>query len=151
MRGSFTDDVVKVAFIRGTISQLGKIVQKFANKTMPGRLWVREFLESDPQVAELIAEDLAYFKGDYERALGKKVKTNPKNGQVLTKDGERIIRFVDYDMSGTTQDVYVTHDRFAGSSQFQADMNDLGVQAPSLPVNQEQTPPSVEGQQDVLF
>lgn len=130
----YTDDIVKVGFMRGPQAQLAKIVAVYAGKPMPGKLVVLEYLESDPVMREKLAEDLAYFEGDYERALGKKIKTNPKSGQVLTKGGQRIIRFVEYDMSGTVPDVFVQHDKVP---QYQSvPTTPVPNVEPSLPVNE---------------
>lgn len=107
----YIEETKKVAFMRGSVAQLTQILGMYSGKTLPGRLRVEEYLEGSVEVAERIAGDLKYFKQDYTKALGKKVKTNPRTGAFLTKDGKRIIRFVTYDMGGQSGDVLIEHDK----------------------------------------
>lgn len=129
-RRGYLDEAKKVAFMRGPVTMLQRMATLYAGKVLPGRLCVQEFLEGTPEVQERIADDLKYFDGDYDKALGKKVKTNPKTGAFLTASGKRIIRFVDYDMSGTSQDILIQHDRVASTSTSVAPVTPVASAAP---------------------
>lgn len=75
--------------------------------TLPGRIVVQEFVES-----ELPASFKSRFSKSlpYEDAIASFVKRTGINGIELTVGGERILRFTDYDASGTIQDRIVAHD-----------------------------------------
>lgn len=120
----YLEPVRKVAFLRADVVVLQQFVKMYSGKAVPGRIYVQEMLEGSPECDAKIAPDLEYFKGDYAQAIGKKAKVNPKTGEYLCANGVRIIRFVEYDMYGRTQDVFIQHDKNAGVSAFQKAVED---------------------------
>ena len=69
---------------------------------------MREFLE------DAIPQDIASkeLRDDVslEEALAPYFKRAGKDGVILSKDGMRIVRFTEYDSSGSIQDSIISHD-----------------------------------------
>ena len=72
---------------------------------------MREYLE------DAIPQDIAAreLRDDVtlEEALKPYFKRAGQDGVILTKDGKRIVRFTEYDASGTVQDITLSHDNVA--------------------------------------
>jgi len=85
--------------------------------TVPGHIVVREFLEN-----ELPAEYTARLNKNlaFEAAVQPFLKRAGKDGIALTKDGQRILRFSDYDPSGLQSDISVAHDNVSEVAEFRA-------------------------------
>lgn len=99
---------VRSALLRAQTSMLEKFVQVYGkNGTIPGRIVVREFVES--QLPENFHSRLNKNL-DWEEAIEPFIKRAGKDGVELTLGGERILRFTDYDASGKEQDIRVQHD-----------------------------------------
>jgi hypothetical protein len=110
--------------LRGNVEKLKAAQEQYPEGSMPGRIRVVECLESAAMrvsngmadktdigdataLAELHSE---IIKTDMEKAIEGFVKKNPKNNTILTKDGERILRFQVYDATGELADIKIQHD-----------------------------------------
>ena len=110
--------------LRGNVDQLKAVQEQYPTGDMPGRIRVVECLEScATRVANGMADktDIGdvtslnelhseLIKINFEKAIKGFVKMNPKNNTVLTKDGERILRYQVYDATGELPDVKIQHD-----------------------------------------
>lgn len=93
--------------MRATVDLLQKYVAMNKSLTVPGKIYVEEFLESE--VPDSFKE--RFNKNvDYETQIRPYVKRAGKDGVELTLGGERILRFTSYDPSGTIEDSKVAHD-----------------------------------------
>jgi hypothetical protein len=93
--------------MRATVDLLQKYIAMNKTLTVPGKIYVEEFLES--QVPDSFVE--RFNKNvDYETQIRPYVKRAGKDGVELTLGGERILRFTSYDPSGTIEDSKVAHD-----------------------------------------
>ena len=98
----------RTALVRGKIAMLNMFLKHTAKGVnLPGRIQICEFVES--QIPE------SYRKGfnknlTEEEQIAPHLKRAGKDGQVLTCNGERIVRFSNYDESGTSVDIRVSHD-----------------------------------------
>lgn len=110
--------------LRGNVDQLKAVQEQYATGEMPGRIRVVECLES---AAMRVANGMAdktdvgdvtalnelhseLVKTDLEKAISGYIKKNPRTNTILTKEGERILRFQVYDATGELPDVKVQHD-----------------------------------------
>jgi hypothetical protein len=99
---------VRTALLRAETSLLEKFVSVYGKSgSIPGRIAVKEFTESNlpENYASRLNKNVSY-----EDAIAPYVKRAGKDGVELTLGGERILRFTDFDASGTEQDVRVAHD-----------------------------------------
>ena len=106
--GGWVRETKRSCLIRGKITTLEKFIADVPGKQLPGRLVVREFLEDAiPQdiAAKELRDDVSL-----EEALAPYFKRAGKDGVILSKDGMRIVRFTEYDSSGTIQDSIISHD-----------------------------------------
>jgi len=109
--GGWVRESKRTCLIRGYVDTLEKLVGAAPGKQMPGRIAVREYLE------DAIPQDIAAreLRDDVtlEEALKPYFKRAGQDGVILTKDGKRIVRFTEYDASGTVQDITLSHDNVA--------------------------------------
>ena len=109
--GGWVRESKRTCLIRGYVETLEKLVGAAPGKQMPGRIAVREYLE------DAIPQDIAAreLRDDVtlEEALKPYFKRAGQDGVILTKDGKRIVRFTEYDASGTVQDITLSHDNVA--------------------------------------
>lgn len=116
--GGWVRETKRSCLIRGTVTVLEKLIGQFPGKQLPGRIAVREFLE------DAIPQDIASkeLRDDVslEEALTPYFKKAGKDGVILTKDGMRIVRFTEYDSSGSIQDSIISHDNVAEVSASKA-------------------------------
>lgn len=109
--GGWVRETKRSCLIRGTVATLEKLIAQAPGKQLPGRIAIREFLEDAiPQdiAARELSDDVSL-----EEALANYFKKAGKDGVILTKDGMRIVRFSEYDSSGTIQDSIISHDNVA--------------------------------------
>jgi len=109
--GGWVRESKRTCLIRGTVETLEKLVAHAPGKQLPGRIAVREYLEDAiPQdiAARELRDDVSL-----EEALAPYFKRAGQDGVILSKDGKRIVRFTEYDASGTIQDVTLSHDNVA--------------------------------------
>jgi hypothetical protein len=93
--------------MRATVDLLQKYIAMNKSLTVPGKIYVEEFLESD--VPDSFRE--RFNKNvDYETQIRPYIKRAGKDGIELTLGGERILRFTSYDQSGTMEDSKIAHD-----------------------------------------
>ena len=112
----------KTEVLESFIAQQGKTLM------LPGRIVVREFVESN--LPENYASRLNN-KLSYEQAVQPFLKRAGKDGVALTCGGERILRFSDYDASGTQSDVSVAHDNVSEVAEFRAAVNAQSAKLPA--------------------
>lgn len=112
----------KTSVLESFVAQHGKTL------ALPGRIVVREFLENElpENYATRLNKNLSY-----EQAVQPLLKRAGKDGVALTKDGQRILRFSDYDPSGTQSDISVAHDNVSEVAEFRAAVG--AKQGASLP------------------
>jgi len=96
--------------MRAEIVILEKFVANSKNLTLPGKIIVNEFLES--QIPESYSSRLNK-NVDYETSISPYIKRAGKDGVELTLGGERILRFTSYDPSGLSQDARIAHDNIS--------------------------------------
>jgi len=110
--------------LRGNVDQLKAVQEQYATGEMPGRIRVVECLESSAmRVATGMADKTdvgdvtalnelhsELIKTDFEKAISGYIKKKPKTNSILTKNGERILRFQVYDATGELPDVKIQHD-----------------------------------------
>ena len=93
--------------MRATVDLLQKYVAMNKSLTVPGKIYVEEFLESE--VPDSFKE--RFNKNvDYETQIRPYIKRAGKDGVELTLGGERILRFTSYDPTGTIEDSKIAHD-----------------------------------------
>lgn len=96
------------ALIRGEVKDLTAFVKTFAKSGMlDGKIVVREFLESELPASY---KSRISTKMPWEDAIASYVKRAGQDGVECTVGGERILRFADYDPTGSEQDTFVQHD-----------------------------------------
>lgn len=93
--------------LRAEVETLNEFVASTKNLTLPGRIVVQEFLESElpANFKSRLSKSLPY-----EEAVSSFVKRTGVDGIELTVGGERILRFTDYDPAGKTMDQIIAHD-----------------------------------------
>ena len=102
--------ITRTCLMKGELSVLQLIVQSSSKLELPGKIVLREFVESEVP-AEMAKEFYNQDEPDHEKMVKSYVKTTGgENPITLTLDGERIFRFAFYDQSGTSKDVLVRHD-----------------------------------------
>lgn len=93
--------------MRATVDLLQKYIAMNKSLTVPGKIYVQEFLESE--VPDSFKE--RFNKNvDYETQIRPYIKRAGKDGVELTLGGERILRFTSYDPTGTIEDSKIAHD-----------------------------------------
>lgn len=103
--------------MRAEIALLEKFVASSKNLTLPGKIIVNEFVESE--IPESYTSRLNK-NVDYETSINTYLKRAGKDGVELTLGGERILRFTSYDPSGLAQDARVAHDNISEVMAFKA-------------------------------
>lgn len=121
--GNRLNTETRSCLLRGNVDHLQSIVNSAKDGKLPGRIRLYEITEDIArEVAMGIIKSEAHsiaknelhselIKTDFESAVEGYVKKNPSSGTVLTKDGERILRFQVYDQSGESTDILIQHDR----------------------------------------
>lgn len=101
----------RVALVRGEVEVLKAYVSMLAGKPLPGHIIVKEFLEDDlPASYESRLNKKAISR---EAAIEPFIKRAGKGGIALTLGGQRILRFTEYDATGSDTDVIVSYDNVA--------------------------------------
>lgn len=115
--------------LRADVSILEKFIQSFGRGgSIPGRIVVREFLESElpENFQSRLNKSLPY-----EESVEPFVKRAGKDGVELTVGGERILRFTDYDASGKEMDVRIAHDNVSAVAESRAAVSAAGATFPA--------------------
>jgi hypothetical protein len=108
IQGTFLCRPKRSCLLRGEIIHLNELLEKHPDKTLPGRLHIREYLERD-----IKEEDLLQFIGQdytdkdkYDESI-KRYLLRDKKDNFLTIDGEYIVRFTEYDSTGNSKDILI--------------------------------------------
>lgn len=96
--------------MRATVETLQKYIAMNKSLTVPGKIYVEEFLESE--LPESYSDRLNK-NVDYETGILPYIKKAGKDGVDCTLGGERILRFTSYDPTGSVEDVKLAHDNVA--------------------------------------
>jgi hypothetical protein len=105
MDGEWAREKTRTHIMKGETKILEAIIQK-SKGVLPGRIAVREFKEGEVP-AEL--QSRINSKIPYEEAIEGLLKRAGKDGPVLVADGQRILRFTDYDANESIMDIRVAH------------------------------------------
>lgn len=97
----------RVCILRAKVELLKSYVNANKSLQLPGKIVIKEYLESD--VPDAILETLNQ-NVDYETRIATFIKRAGVDGDELTLGGERILRFSNYDSDGNDQDVLIQHD-----------------------------------------
>lgn len=117
--GGWVREQKRSCLVRGEMEKLQSFVKMFPTGELPGRIVIREFVESEVPAdiqKKFIREDV-----DKEEAIAGFIKTTGKDGVELTVGGERILRFAEYDFSGKEEDTFVQHDNTDAVAEFNAE------------------------------
>lgn len=128
-RDGWLEEKRRSALLRAKTSVLESfIAQQGKSLTLPGRIVVREFLENElpENYATRLNKNLSY-----EQAVQPFLKRAGKDGVALTSNGQRILRFSDYDASGTQADISVAHDNVSEVAEFRAAVNANSASLPA--------------------
>lgn len=106
--GGWIRETKRSTLLRADMDVLNKFVSSNKSLTLPGKIVVKEYLESE--VPTDMSERFFNKNTDYETAVEPFIKRAGQDGIELTYGGERIIRFSVYDPSGNDTDVRVSHD-----------------------------------------
>jgi hypothetical protein len=113
--GQWLNSETKSCLMKGAMDKLQKLVDKYGKTGLPGKLVVREYVQS-----QVPFEDFERYLGeDYLTDFNKKaeasglMKRAGNKGVWLTLDTEPIWRFTEYDPTGTREDIRVQHDNGA--------------------------------------
>jgi hypothetical protein len=104
--------------ICGTLTELDLFLlrykEMYSHDTVIGRIVVKEFLESS--VPEIYKAQLDQNK-PWEEAIKNKLLQDYNTNSYLTFNGERILRFVDYDSTGEEKDVIIENTDIASNNK----------------------------------
>lgn len=114
------------ALLRGPVAVLESIVAEGGmNKEVEGKIVVIECTENNIPASVKNEINQSAFNGtpaEREAEIMRHVKTAGKDGEVLTKDGERVLRFQLLTDDSSMEDVFVQHDNaIVGSSSKEAE------------------------------
>lgn len=107
------------ALLRGPVAGLQEVVNTTPMGELPGKIVIVECCENDipVNIAKSELNKKLIDAGDFEGAIAPYVKKAGNDGDVLMKDGQRILRFSRYTEDMNETDVYVQHDnQITGSS-----------------------------------
>jgi hypothetical protein len=97
----------RTALVKADVRILTKLADVYGtDKPLPGRIYVHEYLE--PQLPQNLRERFLNSEHGYEEAIKDHVKVHTKTKAVMLQNGERIIRFSQWDMTGKIEDIAVT-------------------------------------------
>lgn len=113
----FIKRVPKSFLIKDKVEGLTKFLEMYPNGTMPGKLVIVEFLESNApaEFTKLLNKNLSY-----EDSIASYVKRAGNDGPELTVQGERILRFTKYDASSVMHDTIIAHDNVEAVAEYNA-------------------------------
>lgn len=118
MTAGWVREVKRTCLLRGKTATLEAFVASCKSLQVPGKLVALEYLES--QVPADIAKEHLRDDVSYEEAIDPYIKRAGADGVALTSNGERILRFVKWDMADQMHDVNVVHDNQAEVSASKA-------------------------------
>lgn len=126
--GGFIDKQTRTTILRAKKDILQLFVNTYATTPVPGQIVVREFTESEcpESFKSRLRSDV-----DYEIAVQPFLKRPQDDAPYLRKDGDRILRFTDYDPDNVMQDVRVEHDNQEEIAQWRTAVRAGGANLPS--------------------
>lgn len=128
IEGGWVREKSRSALLRAEVQMLEKFIQQNGRSgSLPGRIVIREFVESE--LPENYNSRLDQNK-PWEEAIEPFLKRAGKDGVELTLGGERILRFTDYDPSGKEQDVRISHDNVSEIAESRAAATTAGATFP---------------------
>jgi hypothetical protein len=106
--GQFLRKRKRTALVKAETEVLNEIAASYGLKNaLPGRIYVHEFLENE--LPEQHKQRFMKNKNGYEAAILDFVKVHGETKEVMTVNGQRIIRFSEWDMSGQMPDIMLSH------------------------------------------
>ena len=104
--GQFLRKKKRTALVKAETEVLNELVELYGTKKpLPGRIYVHEYLESE--LPEHIRSRFSNSKNGYEAAIADFVKVHSQTKDVMTHNGQRIIRFSEWDMTGQIADISI--------------------------------------------
>ena len=115
--GGFIDKQTRTTILRAKKGILQSFIDAYPTGVVDGQIVIREFTESEcpESFMSRLRSDV-----DYEVAVQTFLKRPQDDAPVLTKDGERILRFTDFDPDNVLSDVRVEHDNQAQIAEWRA-------------------------------
>jgi len=128
INGNWIGEKKRTTLMRGSVELLQKYVATLAkNNMLAGKISVSEFLEDNcPENYLSRLND----KIPYEESILQFLKSVDKDGPLMTSGGKRILRFTDYDPSGTAVDILVQHDNVDEIKAYNAAKKTAGANLP---------------------
>lgn len=110
IRAGWISDTKRSAIIKAKIETLKEYISAFSKDgiNLPGRIAVNEFREDE--LPKSFESRMNQKELDFEKRIKPFVKLSGKNGIELTSQGQRILRFCDYDSTGLLADNLIEHD-----------------------------------------
>lgn len=105
LNGNRVNGSTRTAYIAGPIALLEQVQADFEENGIDGRIRVMEYVKSEVP-DRLLIKDKSTKQVDWKRM---KPKRAGNEGPVLTKNGEPIYRFSEYNVDGEA-DIFVEHD-----------------------------------------
>lgn len=109
----YVNNKKRTAIINGDVNDLIKLIKMLGTENWGGRIAILEYTENNVPAeykSKFSYKDSKGYMVDEEEGMIKYLKKSSKDGVVLTKDGERIVKFSVYDPTGTMEDILVKHD-----------------------------------------
>lgn len=106
--GGWIRETKRSTLLRASMDILGKFIAAHKTLVLPGKLVVSEFTEDS--VPQAVADKNFRKDVPYEEAIAQYIKRAGNQGVELTSNGQRILRFTEYDPSDSKQDILVAHD-----------------------------------------
>lgn len=102
--GQFLRRKKRTALVKAETEVLMDIAKSYGlEHPLPGHIYVHEFLEN--KLPEHHVQKFMKNKNGYEAAIADFVKVHGETKQVMYQDGQRIIRFSEWDSEGAIQDI----------------------------------------------
>jgi hypothetical protein len=138
--GQFLRKRKRTALVKAETEILEELAEEYGTETaLPGRIYVHEFLEK--QLPESYLKRFRDHKLGYDKAILDFVKVHGETKAVMLQDGQRIIRFSEWDMSGKIEDIALPIGKSLSTGP---------LPAPTATAASEQTPELVAEQAAVL-
>lgn len=149
--GQFLRRKKRTALVKAETDVLMDIAKSFGlEHPLPGHIYVHEFLEN--KLPEHHVQKFMKNKNGYEAAIADFVKVHGETKQVMYQDGQRIIRFSEWDMDAVIQDIILGPStmKLAVSSILTASAPEVTQTPPAQPEKQAALPAGYVDQNDEL-
>jgi hypothetical protein len=128
LNGAWLKESKRSTLVRAEVSLLNKFIEANKSLQLPGNIIVKEFKESE--LPQAMADKYLAKNQSYEQAIQQYVKRAGKDAPELTIEGQRILRFSEWDITGNEVDSIIEHDNQEQLSQWRAQVK---AQASLLP------------------